>query len=1071
MSNRKKLLYQITKNLSVWRYTVEDENKRGLTDINQDAEYLAGDLLNILFDWNLENLNVKDAKNPAIDLGDPNVRVCVQVTSNPRREKIAETLKVFQRNGLQTTYHRLLVLIVGVRKAYEKAFEEIENFDFDPDRDIWDIHRLSREIHQVNDIDKLEKIDFCLRKHLRDAMVLHLPLSTSLGTDGFVGRAMELTQMSDALRKGVKPLVLTGLGGMGKTELANHFGRTYKQGKVYYATFRGSFRNTVMQTLAAGIPGLQDENRPEQEIYRMVMERLWECSESDILIIDNVGRGNEPFEALQDSTYRDLCALDMHLILTTRLRCAGALEVGPLLRSELREIFARHDVQLENADKDALIAAVDGHTMTVDLIARILYESWETIPVQKILDAVRSSKLGDVDSPPVYSDYDRNTDRRQRQIQAHLRALFNLTDITPAERCVLCCAVLLPLEGLKGSFFREALPEHAQHAVDGLVKRGWLRRKGSLLAIHPVVRAVCSEVLQPTNEDCEVFLTNIFEKYYDSKQDDPELMSRMAQMFGSVSLILPEDQAFWSLQAANYWTKLGEFDTALEFQQRILEDWNDDPEIEDYMWATVYNNIAVTYLSLGRFQEALDMLEKAMGLSSEIEDAMFVARMHENIAFCYLKLRDFEKARASLGRLVPLYQDQNEGPGRAWILDYFVGLLDLQADDLEKGLEKLLKAAEMLERHPSADDRELTQLYGEIVVVALSRNDWKLAEEYNGKELSIRTRILKEDHPLLGESYLYRSWVLSHTGDLQEAMRCSQKAVRILEDTRIEGEWLLMICYTCHGMLLSLFSQHEQARHYLELAFEGMKRDPSAEPQWLSLCIHFMGLAHLALGSVDQGLEEMMQALQIRETQTPQDVAAIIQSYNGIGVVLRAAGDNQHALECLQKALDIQERSGGADPFTIGETYLNMLQIYDPLEDSDQVLEAGENAIRIWKECLPADHVNFALVYQPMGMACLAKERTTQALHYLHMAQEILEQTFDHGNVLVLVNDFCLTWVYLYQDDYRAAQQHLRRVMLSGKLDEIRPFFAELDPWDMAAAVDLCVTMQQNGETFDNPFK
>ena len=200
-------------------------------------------------------------------------------------------------------------------------------------------------------------------------------------------------------------------------------------------------------------------------------------------------------------------------------------------------------------------------------------------------------------------------------------------------------------------------------------------------------------------------------------------------------------------------------------------------------------------------------------------------------------------------------------------------------------------------------------------------------------------------------------------------------------------------------------------------------------------------------------------------------MAAIIQSYNGIGGVLRAAGDDQHALECLQKALDLQAQSSGKDPLTIGETYLNMLQIYDPLEDSDQVLEAGENAIRIWKEYLPADHVNFALAYQPMGMACLAKERTTEALHYLHMAQEILEQTFDHRNVLVLANDFCLTWVYLYQDDYREAQRHLQKVILSGDPDEIRPLFGGEDPWDMAAAVDLCVTMQQNGETFDNPFK
>lgn len=50
------------------------------------------DLLNLTYDYELENLNREKMNYPGIDLGDRYNRVAVQITSESDREKIEKTI-------------------------------------------------------------------------------------------------------------------------------------------------------------------------------------------------------------------------------------------------------------------------------------------------------------------------------------------------------------------------------------------------------------------------------------------------------------------------------------------------------------------------------------------------------------------------------------------------------------------------------------------------------------------------------------------------------------------------------------------------------------------------------------------------------------------------------------------------------------------------------------------------------------------------------------------------------------------------------------------------------------------
>lgn len=119
-------------------------NAAGRTDINRAAETLLIPLLGEVYGWkNLVNLNSEEGENfPAIDLGDKEAGVSIQVTSTSSSEKIKETLQKFKDRELFRDYPSIYFYILTEKQAsYSlKAFNEISRgfFEFDPKKHILD---------------------------------------------------------------------------------------------------------------------------------------------------------------------------------------------------------------------------------------------------------------------------------------------------------------------------------------------------------------------------------------------------------------------------------------------------------------------------------------------------------------------------------------------------------------------------------------------------------------------------------------------------------------------------------------------------------------------------------------------------------------------------------------------------------------------------------------------------------------------------------------------------------------------------------------------------------------------
>ena len=352
-----RLMRRVKWYLSAWEVNIGLNNDLGLTDINSDAEDFCCGLLNIILDTQFQNMNFLQMNFPAIDLADSSRRICVQVTSTAEVEKITHTLEKFFERGLEKDYDKLIVLILGKKRKYRTKFPEKDGFHFDPAQDIWDITKLLTEIASLG-MTKLNQVETYLREQLGDLgdvePPLDLPVLSALEEDSFFGRDDELDAIMHRFEDN-KIVILSGLGGMGKTELAVRFAQTRWSGESYFVCFRKNWRQTVLENIAPRIKELTRDTLDVDRIYRNAMTKLKHRGADELLILDNVDQEERSLTQLK----RELSELNMRVLITTRTDAEQAIPVEMLRREELLRLFEIHESAATSQERIALIEAVD----------------------------------------------------------------------------------------------------------------------------------------------------------------------------------------------------------------------------------------------------------------------------------------------------------------------------------------------------------------------------------------------------------------------------------------------------------------------------------------------------------------------------------------------------------------------------------------------------------------------------------------------------------------------------------------------------------------------------------------
>lgn len=343
-----------------------------------------------------------------------------------------------------------------------------------------------------------------------NASCQQLTSNISLPKNFFVGREEEMAQIHEMLQED-HVLFLQGMGGIGKSEIAKAYAKTYADD--YKTIIFANYRESILDLVIGDDIPISNLNRntsygedaePAEVFFKRKLKTLKELSTSKTLIIvDN-------FDVLDDENLQLFTDGPYKLLFTTRYEHFdyAFLPVGPIQDFEkVRQIFTKnYGRPLPPKDKpviDEILNLVNCHTITVELIAKQMRASF--LPPAKMLEILKKDGT--------------NTHLKDEVVRGakktafdFIKDLFQLSDLTEDEQYLLKCMCLVPFSGIEVSFLGDILELESYDVINELTAKSWLMldEETYYLKIHPIIADVVKDQLQPDQTSCSKYIVGLW---------------------------------------------------------------------------------------------------------------------------------------------------------------------------------------------------------------------------------------------------------------------------------------------------------------------------------------------------------------------------------------------------------------------------------------------------------------------------------------------------------------------------------------------------------------------------------
>ena len=493
---------------------------------------------------------------------------------------------------------------------------------------------------------------------------------TRIDPDDVIGRQSDLLKLRNLLIQSRKVVVVNGMGGIGKTTLAqayiSHYGKEYQHIAWLSQSLEGYPEKSFMDQNLWQNLGLDFMRADPNDRLRVILNKLRTVPDSpNLLVIDNVNESITNLHAHLPGHPQ------WHVLVTSREKIEPfkVYSLGFLKPAEALRLFMKHcNCIVSKKAIRVLNATVEYHTLTIEILAKAAQRQHYT------LEKIESAIKGDLKAN-VYVNH--KADKIDR-VFSYLNSVFVLTTLSENESWLMKNLALLPhdycpFKTIQILFKQEALSWAEEFAdnLEALVDRGWLMKDNQLESyrMHRLISDIVIAQLNPTLSDVDALVR-------------------------TVTILLAIEQEKDNITTKFHWIPFG----------IVLAEFFRDKE--DGEIATLGNNLALVLKALGgqeNLQTARDYLEKA--LQSNIrnfgEHAPKVAICQSNLALVLKALGGEENLQAARDYLEKALQSNIRNFGEhaptvaviqsnlATVLQALGGQENLQAaqDYLEKALQ------------------------------------------------------------------------------------------------------------------------------------------------------------------------------------------------------------------------------------------------------------------------------------------------------------------------------------------------------------------------------------------------
>jgi serine/threonine protein kinase/Flp pilus assembly protein TadD len=326
------------------------------------------------------------------------------------------------------------------------------------------------------------------------------------------------------------------------------------------------------------------------------------------------------------------------------------------------------------------------------------------------------------------------------------------------------------------------------------------------------------------------------------------------------------------------------------------------------------NTMGIVYRSLGLFDPAQDLLEKALDIRTKAlgTDHPDVAVTLSDLGYVLWRKGDFARAKVLQEQALAI-REKWFGPESAEVGNslHDLGTLNYTQGNYAEARGLLERSLAIREKVLGPENADVANTLNSLGAIAYKEGDLKKAGEIWERTLAIREKVLGPDHPYLAHTLNNLAIVHIYTGDPKGAVPLLERVIRIQEKVLGPKHPDLASGLSNLGDAISRSGDYEGAKPYHSRAVAIME---AASPENPELARFLDRLAHVLLLEKDlEGAQELYErSLALRQKALGPKNPEVGESLGGLADCASQAGRLNDAEALYERALATLRQPDGS---------------------------------------------------------------------------------------------------------------------------------------------------------------
>jgi tetratricopeptide (TPR) repeat protein len=776
----------------------------------------------------------------------------------------------------------------------------------------------------------------------------------------FTGRADVLkiinTEFSSIDPNSASTIIISGMGGNGKTQLVNQYAYENKQRYKLIWWIRAesavSLENDYLDL--GSYFKLPDKNSMDKQTLKTLIKNKFDEARDWLLIFDNADMSdiinsikNEYMPRLRTG----------NILITSRSpdwkKVGKVIKLGVFSQDESIEYITKR-LGYEDGCDPSIIGDLANELGKLPLALSHACAYIDQTPEMNITKYIERFKK--YQGNKKYQDKLLSMDADERKIDATWNISFDaIKKNCPAGAYLLnLCAFFahddIPLDLISTTpgdlpktdediFTDEFLMDEAKVSLN---RYSFLSIDNNVLSIHKLVQMIIRNNLTPEERNMWISsliltMSSLLPSKYEQKENRVKILRLLPHAMNLLELaeenhIKNEKINILLESMANDLYKMSDYNRAIEYYNKAMKLYVEAGDKKGEL--KCYNGLGMAYRMLDDYKIAIKYLNKASELSVAIGYKKGETKSCYEIGRAYHMLGDFNNSITYLEKALKISVENDNNVDKANNLND-LGRAYHMLGDYKKAIKYQEEALAIL---IGIDNRwGESKCFWDLGRAYHMLGDYKKAIDYEERALAISSEIGNR----WGESKCF--WDLGRAyhmlGDYKKAIKYLEEALKI--SVEIGNKWGESNHNDDLGAIYHTMGDNKKAIEYQEKALKIATEIGNKAGE--ANCYNDLGRAQLMLGDTQKAIEYQEKALKIAIEMGYKPVEA--NCYNDLGCAQLMLGDTQKAIEYQEKALKIAECIG----YKAGESnsYNCLVNIYELLGDNDKVLIYREKAQKI----------------------------------------------------------------------------------------------------------------------------